>query len=68
MHSSEIGLVDTGNGCIIGVDMKGPPVQLRWHDIWAEAVAVAGMCMIYGDNGYSNTTGTRYVDDVFMQN
>lgn len=47
------------------VAISGKAVEAQWHDIWAVAVAVTGMCVVKspdsnGRGGIGTLTGTVY--------
>ncbi|KAL6719522.1 hypothetical protein ACLMJK_003763 [Lecanora helva] len=48
---------DDAGKCSISVDIKGPPVFTKWYDIWADAIAVTGICVIRGKWGISSNQG-----------
>lgn len=48
--------VDTspgGGSYKVSVDIEGAPMLSRWYDIWADAVAITGMCLASGKWGMS---------------
>lgn len=52
--------VDTSVGdgsCKVTVDIDGAPMLSRWYDIWADAVAITGICLASGKWGMSKTLG-----------
>ena len=45
------------HNCAVSVIIDGPPVASRWYDIWADAVAVTGVCVSRGKWGISTNQG-----------
>ena len=44
--------------CAVTVDIAGGSGRSQWYDLWADAVAITGVCVIRGYWGFSNIQGT----------
>lgn len=44
--------------CAVTVDiMRGPAVEVKWYDLWANAVSIVGMCTVNSQPGKSYHRG-----------
>jgi len=51
-------LSTANHDCAVSIDIDGPPIASQWYDLWADAVAVTGVCVVRGKWGASTIQGT----------